>query len=142
MAPVSAPPTPAIPSLAGDLALHDASRRAALQARGLLTAGLPRTVEPLTPLPTPEDLRRLRRAAGLNRQRPPHQVHLACAGGDRRPVVERISASRRCRGALRLTDTGDRGAIVHTGMTVMAHNAATLRCIQQNRLSKRAPKLR
>jgi hypothetical protein len=32
--------------------------------------------------------------------------------------------------------------MVHMGMTIMAHNAATLVRIQQNRLSKRAQKLR
>jgi hypothetical protein len=43
-----------------------------------------------------------------------------------------------CRGAGRLTYEGNRGAIVHTGMAVMAHNAATLVRIHEYRLSKRA----
>jgi hypothetical protein len=38
----------------------------------------------------------------------------------------------------RLTYTGHRGAIVHMGMAVMAHHAATLVRIHQYRLSKRA----
>jgi hypothetical protein len=42
------------------------------------------------------------------------------------------------RGAGHLTDKGHRGAIVHTGMAVMAHNAATLARIHAYRLSKRA----
>ena len=37
---------------------------------------------------------------------------------------------------------GHRGAIVHMGMTVMAHNAAMLVRIHQDRLSKRAQKFR
>ena len=39
-------PTPAIHSLAGDLALNDATLREALHARGILTVGIPRTVDP------------------------------------------------------------------------------------------------
>jgi hypothetical protein len=65
-------------------------------------------------------------------------VHLAYACGYSRPVVERIIASLLCRGAGRLTYKGQRGAIVHTGMAVMAHNAATLARIHDYRLSKRA----
>ena len=37
---------------------------------------------------------------------------------------------------------GHRGAIVQMGMAVMAHNAATLRRIHQDRLSQRAQKFR
>jgi hypothetical protein len=51
-------------------------------------------------------------------------------------------ASLLCRGAGRLTDTGHRGAIIQTGMAVMAHNAATLVRIHEYRLSKRARKFR
>jgi hypothetical protein len=47
-------------------------------------------------------------------------------------------ASLLCRGAGRLTYKGHRGAIVQTGMAVMAHNAATLVRIHEYRLSKRA----
>jgi hypothetical protein len=49
-----------------------------------------------------------------------------------------MMASLLCRGAGRLTYEGNRGAIVHTGMAVMAHNAATLVRIHEYRLSKRA----
>jgi hypothetical protein len=57
-------------------------------------------------------------------------------------VVESIIASLLSRGAARLTYKGQRGAIVQMGMTVMAHNAATVVRIQHNRLSTRAQKLR
>ena len=80
--------------------------------------------------------------AGLHQQRTPHQVHLACAGGYSRPVVESIIASLLGRGAARITSKGQRGAIVQIGMAVMAHNAATVRRIDQDRLSKRAQKFR
>jgi hypothetical protein len=131
-------PPPAIYSLAGDLTLNDADLREALHARGLLTVGIPKTVDPLPPSPTPEDVLRILDEADLHHIRPPSQVHLACASGYSRPVVESIMASLLGRGAARLTDKGHRGAIVHTGMAVMAHNAATLVRIHEYRLSKRA----
>jgi hypothetical protein len=131
-------PTPAIHSLAGDLALNDATLREALHARGILTVGIPKTVDPLLPLPTPEDVLRILDEADLHHIRTPSQVHLACASGYSRPVIERVMASLLCRGAARLTYKGHRGAIVHTGMAVMAHHAATLVRIHEYRLSKRA----
>ncbi len=131
-------PTPAVHSLAGDLALKDAALREALHERGILTVGIPRTVDPLPPWPPPEDVPRILREAGLQDIRTPTQVHLAYACGYSRPVVERLIASLLCRGAARLTYKGHRGAIVQTGMAVMAHNAATLVRIHEYRLSKRA----
>jgi hypothetical protein len=142
IAQVSKRPTPAIHALAGDLALNDASLREALHARGILTVGIPQTVEPITRSPTQEDVLRILNEAGLNRKRTPHQVHLACTCGYSRPVVESIIASLLCRGASRITYKGHRGAVVQMGMTVIAHNAATLARIQQQCLSKRAQKLR
>ena len=135
---VGARPIPAIPSLAGDLALNDAALRDAWPARGMLTVGIPKTVEPLPLVPTPQDVTRMLDEADLHGIRTPSPVHLACACGDRRPVVERIMASLLCRGAGCLTSNGHRGAIVHTGMAVMAHHAATLMRIHDSRLSKRA----
>jgi hypothetical protein len=139
---VASRPTLAIHSLAGDLALNDPQLRETLHARGILTVGIPHTVEPLTPAPTPEDVRRMLNEAGLDRTRTPSQVHLACACGYSRPVIERIIASLLCRGAARISYKGHRGAIIHTGMAVMAPNAATLVRIHQDRLSKRAQKFR
>jgi hypothetical protein len=69
---VASRPTLAIHSLAGDLALNDAKLRETLHTRGILTVGIPHTVEPLLPAPTPEDVRRLLTAAGLHRKRTPH----------------------------------------------------------------------
>jgi hypothetical protein len=131
-------PTPAIHSLAGDLAFNDAALREALHARGILSVGIPKTVEPFPPSPTPEDVSRILDEADLHDIRTPSQVHLAYACGYSRPVVESIIASLLCRGAGRLTYKGHRGAIVQTGMAVMAHNAATLVRIHEYRLSKRA----
>jgi hypothetical protein len=131
-------PTPAIHALAGDLALKDVSVREALQARGMLTVGIPNTVDPLPSSPTPEDVLQSVDEADVHHRRTPSQVHLACACGYSRPVVERSMASLLHRGAARLTYKGPRGAIVQTGMAVMAHHAATLVRIHESRLSKRA----
>ncbi len=135
-------PVPAIHSLAGDLALNDTALREALHARGMLTVGIPHTVEPLTPTPTQEDVHRILTEAGLRRQRTPYQIHLACACGYSRPVVESLITSLLCRGAQRIKYHGQHGAILQLGMTVMAYNAATVVRIEQHRLSKRAQKLR
>jgi hypothetical protein len=139
---VASRPTRAIHSLAGDLALNDLKLREALHAREILTVGIPHTVAPLTPVPTPEEVRQILTAAGLPHPRTPAQGRLACACGYSRPVVESIIASLLSRGAARLTYKGHRGAIVQMGMTVMAHNAATVVRIHQDRLSKRAQKFR
>jgi len=131
-------PIPTIHSLAGDLALHDTALREALHARGMLTVGIPHTIDPLPPAPTPEDVLRLLDAADLHGIRTPAQVHLASACGDSRPVVERLMASLLSRGAGHLTDKGHRGASVQMGMAVMAHHAAPVVRIHAYRLSKRA----
>jgi hypothetical protein len=131
-------PAPAIHSLAGDLALNDTALREALHARGILTVGIPNTVDPLSPSPTPEDVFRSLEDADLHHIRTPTQVQLAYACGYSRPGVESLMASLLGRGAARLTSQGPRGAIVHTGMAVMAHHAATLVRIHEYRLSKRA----
>jgi hypothetical protein len=135
---VTTRPTLAIHSLAGDLALNDASLREALHAQGILTVGIPKTVDPLPPSPTPEEVLRILDEADLHGIRTPAQVDLACASGYSRPVVESMIASLLCRGAGRLTYKGHRGAIVQTGMAVMAHNAATVVRIHEYHLSKRA----
>jgi hypothetical protein len=132
----------AIHSLAGDLALNDAKLRETLHGRGILTVGIPHTVEPLSPPPTSEEIRRMLHAAGLHGKRTPYQVQLACASGYSRPVVESLIASLLGRGAARITYKGQRGAIVQLGMTVMAHNAATVVRIHHSRLSTRAQKFR
>jgi hypothetical protein len=138
MARVETRPAPAIHSLAGDLALNDTALRETLHERGILTVGIPRTVDPLPPAPTAEDIFRSLEEADLHHIRTPTQVQLAYTCGYSRPVVESIIASLLCRGAGRLSYKGHRGAIVQTGMAVMAHNAATLVRIHEYRLSKRA----
>jgi hypothetical protein len=137
---VGGPKTPALHSVAGDLGVHDAALRQALHARGILRVGIPKTGAPLNPAPRPEEILDLLNEAGLNRQRTPYQVQLAGAGGYSRPVVESHLASLLVHGAGQLRYKGPQGAGVQLGMTVMAHNAAALVRIRQQRRSKRAQK--
>jgi hypothetical protein len=135
-------PRPAIHSLAGDWACTDASLREALHQQGMLTVGIPNTIDPFPPSPAPEDILRSLGEADVHPILTPSQVHLAYACGDRRSLVERLMANLMGRGAGSLTYKGHCGAIVHTGMAVMAHHAATLVRIHDSRLSKRACRFR
>lgn len=129
-------------SLGGDLGVNDAELRHALHERGMLTVGIPTTVEPINPQPSPEEVRDILNGSGLHRIRTPHQVHLACASGYSRPVVESHIATLMSRGAAHVRYKGLEGAVVQMGMTVMAHNGAVLVRIRQQRLSKRGQKFR
>lgn len=139
---VTTRPAPTVHSLAGDLAVNDPTLRERLQAQGILTVGIPRTIEPLSPTPSPEAIHEVLTTAGLQRKRTPHQVRLACAAGYSRPVVESIIASLLSRGAGQVRYKGWHGAWVQLTMVVMAHNAATIRRIRLGRLTTRAQKFR
>jgi hypothetical protein len=139
---VTTRPAPAIYSLAGDLAVNDSTLRETLHARGILTVGIPRTVEPISPTPSPEAVHELLTSADLHRKRTPRQVQLACAAGYSRPVVESLIASLLSRGAGHLRYKGWHGACVQLTMAVLAHNAATVRRIRHGRLTTRAQKFR
>jgi hypothetical protein len=132
----------AIHSVASDLGANDPTVRQTLHSRGILTVGIPKTVAPIHPLPTPEELLTCLNAAGLNRQRTPYQVQLACACGYSRPVVESPIACLLARGAGQVRDKGPHGAAIHLGMTGRAANGAALLRMRQQRLSKRARKFR
>lgn len=139
---VAAPKRLQIHSLGGDLGVNDAGLRHTLHTRGILTVGIPTTVEPINPTPSPEEVLEILNESGLNRIRTPHQVHLACASGYSRPVVESHIATLMSRGAAHVRYKGLEGAVVQMGMTVMAHNGAVLVRIRQQRLSKRGQKFR
>jgi hypothetical protein len=142
LAKVSTRPTPTIHSLAGDLAVNDATLREQLHRRGILTVGIPRTAEPLAPTPSPETIAEVLTTADLQHKRTPRQVQLACAAGYSRPVVESIIASLLSRGAGQLRYKGWHGACVQLTMAVMAHNAATVCRIRHGHLTPRAQKFR
>jgi hypothetical protein len=129
-------------SVAGDLGINDETLRQALHAQGILTVGIPKTIEPITANPSPKEIHDILDTAGLHRQRTPHQVQLACACGYSRPVVESHIASVLARGAGHVRYKGHPGAVMHLGMTTMAHNGAVVVRIRQQRLSKRAQKFR
>lgn len=135
-------PPPAIHSLAGDLAVNDATLREELHGQGILTVGIPRSIEPLTATPSPEALAEVLTTAGVQHERTPRQVQLAYAAGYSRPVVESMIASLLSRGAGHLRYKGAHGARVQLLMAVMAHNAATVRHIRHGRLTPRAQKFR
>jgi len=131
-----------IHSVAGELGINDPTLRQALHERGILTVGIPKTIAPIEVHPSAQDILDILNEAGLNRIRTPHQVHLACASGYSRPVVESHIASLLSRGAGQVRYKGLEGAVVQQGRTVMAHNGAVLVCIHHKQLSKRAQKFR
>ena len=139
---VTSPRRLRVHSLGGDLGVNAPELRHALHKRGILSVGIPKTVEPVNPKPSPEEVVDILNASGLNRIRTPHQVHLACASGYSRPVIESHIATLMSRGAGELRYKGLDGAVVQMGMIVMAHNGATLVRIRQQRLSKRGRKFR
>jgi len=139
---LAAPKRVHVHSLGGDLGLNDVALRHALHQRGILTVGIPTTVEPINPTPSPAEVLDILNTAGLNRRRTPHQVHLACATGYSRPVVESHIATLMARGADHVPYKGLEGAVRQMGMTVMAHNGAVLVRIRQQRVSKRGQKFR
>ena len=63
-----------IHSVAGDMGINDPVLRQALHARGILTVGIPKTIEPIPQAPSPEAILAILHEAGLNRKRTPHQV--------------------------------------------------------------------
>ena len=131
-----------IHSVAGDLGLNEAGVRQALDARGILTVGIPKTFEPIETHPSAQDILDILNAAGLNRQRTPYQVQVACASGYSRPVVESHIASLLARGAGHVRYKGLEGAVLQQGMTVLAHNGAVMVRIRRQQWSKRAQKFR
>jgi hypothetical protein len=131
-----------IHSVAGDLGLNDVVVRQALHTRGILTVGIPKTVAPIKTTPSAQDVFNILTEAGLHRKRTPYQVHLACASGYSRPVVESHIASLLARGAGHVRYKGLEGAVLQQGMIVMAHNGAVIIRIRQQQLSKRTQKFR
>jgi len=139
---VTTPQRLRVHSLGGDLGINDAELRQALHGRGILTVGMPTTVVPINPTPSQQEVLDILNGSGLNRIRTPYQVHLACASGYSRPVVESHIATLMSRGAGQVRYKGLEGAVIQMGMTVMAHNGSVLVRIHQQRLSKRGQKFR
>jgi hypothetical protein len=132
----------AIHSVVSDPGANDPIVRETLHARGILTVGIPSSIEPIKATPSPEESRALLNEAGLNRIRTPYQVQLACATGYSRPVVESHIASLLARGVGQVHYKGLEGAVRPQGMTALAHNGAVVGRIRRQQLSKRAQKFR
>ena len=128
--------------MAGDLGLNDAVLRQALHAHGILTVGIPKTVEPIEASPSAQDVLDTLNAAGLNRKRTPYQVHVTCASGYSRPVMESHIASLLSRSAGQVRYKGLEGAVLQQGMTVLVHNGAVLVRIRRQQVSRRVQKFR
>ena len=135
-------PKRSIHSLAGDRGLNDPVLRQALHERHILSVGIPKTVEPINPPPSAQEVLDILNEAGLNRKRTPHQVQLACACGYSRPVVESPIATLLSRGAGTVRYKGLEGAVVQQGMTVMSYHGAVLVRIRQQKMTKRAQEFR
>jgi hypothetical protein len=135
-------PKRSIHSLAGDLGINDPVLRQALHERHILSIGIPKTVEPINPHPSAQEVLDILNEADLNRKRTPHQVWLACASGYSRPVVESHIATLLSRGAGTVRYKGHEGAVVQQGMTVMSYNGAVVVRIRQQKMTKRAQKFR
>jgi hypothetical protein len=71
---VTGPRKLAIHSVASDLGANDPTVRQTLHARGILTVGIPSSIEPIKATPSPEEIRVLLNEARLHRIRTPYQV--------------------------------------------------------------------
>ena len=135
-------PKRSLHSLAGDLGVNAPVVRQALHERHILSVGMPKTVEPITPDPSAEEIRAILTEANVQRKRTPYHVQLACASGSSRPVVESPIATVLARGAGTVRYKGREGAVVQQGMTVMSYHGAVLVRIRQRKITKRAQKFR
>ena len=133
---------PRIVSVAGDLAFKDACLRNDLHDQGILTVGIPSTIDPVPAIPTPEMIRAVQTQFHPGKILSATQVRTAYACGYSRPFVESLIETLSCRGGTRIKYKGHRGATIQLTMAVVAHNAATLARIQQGRMTKRAQKFR
>lgn len=132
----------AIHSVGGDMGINDPKVRELLHKRGILTVGIPTSVEPIDPAPDPERSAAILAKSGLTGKRTAYQVELASACGYSRAVVESHIAALLSRGMGRIRYRGSHGARVQFGMTVMAHNGAALVRVSHQPLSDRAKTLR
>lgn len=133
---------PRIVSVAGDLAFNQKGLRHQVHARGILTVGIPQSIDPLVAVPTPQMI-----LAAQKQFDPWHipsatQVKTAYACGYSRPFVESLIETLSCRGGLHIKYKAHRGAMVQLTMAILAHNAATLVRIQQGQVTRRAQKFR
>jgi len=136
------PHKPTIHSVAADLSFRAEDLRQKLNQRSILAVGIPQTTDPVVALPAPEMVEAQRQEETFPHPPSTRQVEIAYACGYRRPVVESLIESLSNRGATQIKYKGHRGALLQTMMAVLANNSATIVRIQDNRLSKKARKIR
>jgi len=124
---VASPQRLRVYSLGGDLGSMMSHCATRCTGRGILTVGIPTTVEPINPTPSQQEVRDILNGRASTVSGPPHQsAPCLMPVAYSRPVVESHIAtlmSRRC-GPLHYK--GSEGAVVQMGMIVMAHNGAVL----------------
>lgn len=133
---------PRLPSVAADLAFRQADLRDSLHKQGILTVGIPSSVEPIPTIPTPEMITAAQRTLPPTHNPTNTQVKIAYAGGYSRPFVESLIQNLSTRSGIHLKYKGHRGAFIQTMTAILAHNAATLDRIEQDQLTQRAQRLR
>tara|TARA_Y100000310_G_C20621244_1_gene783407 strand:- start:11 stop:952 length:942 start_codon:yes stop_codon:yes gene_type:complete len=140
--PMDRPRKPRIQSVAADLAFRQDPLRQQLHPRGILTVGIPSTTEPLPRRASPQQIQAVQQSMPFPQAPSAHQVQVATACGYSRPFVESLIEQLAHRGGTQLKYKGQRGAFIQTMTAILAHNAATLERIGQNRLTKRAQRFR
>lgn len=133
---------PRLLSVAADLAFRDTDLRQKLHTRGILTVGIPTSLEPLTTQPTAQMIAVARQPLPWSHPISDTQVRIAYACGYSRPLVESLIQALSVRGGTHLKYKGHRGAYLQTMTAVLAHNAASLDRIAQRQLTQRAKRFR
>jgi len=133
---------PRLQSVAADLAFRQPDLRGSLHERGILTVGIPSSVEPIPHTPTPEMITAAQFTLPPTHNPTNAQVKIAYACGYSRPFVESLIQNLSTRGGTHLKYKGHRGAFIQTMTAILAHNAATMDRIEQGLLTQRAKKIR
>ena len=133
---------PRIRSLAGDFGLDDQNLRTKLHSRGIVTVGIPHSVEPIPKVPTSQMIEQALEIPGVKGKQSATQIKTAYACGYSRPFVENLITTLICRGATQIKYRIPQGADIQISCAILAANATTLGRIQQDRLTKRAQKFR
>jgi len=136
------PRKPRIQSAAADLAFRQIDLRERLHQRGILTVGIPSTVEPLPRTASPPQMYAAQQTLPFPQAPSVHQVQVATACGYSRPFVERLIHQLANRGGTQLKYKGHRGAFLQTMTAILAHNSATLKRIEHQQLTQRAQRFR
>jgi hypothetical protein len=101
---------PRVISATGDLAFRDLGLCQQLHERGLLTVGIPKTLEPVDPKPTPQQIQAVQRQFIPGKIPTATQVRAVFACGYSRPFVEGLIETLSCRGGTSIRIQGTSGS--------------------------------